>query len=266
MATLYGFIGCGNMGGALARAVSKSVPGKCLLLSDRDEAKARALAEETAGSVSDNREIAERAGFIFLGVKPQVIAETCAEIAPILAGRTSGFTLVSMAAGVKIESLTQLLGESYPIIRIMPNIPCAVGEGAVLYTVQGTCDEAIEEFLRSMRAAGKLYSMSEKLFDAGTAVSGCGPAYADLFIEAMADGGVACGLSRRDALQLAAQTLLGSAKLYMEGDKHPAQLKDAVCSPAGSTIQGVRALEKAGFRSALIEAVIAACDKTQKLG
>ncbi len=266
MATLFGFIGCGNMGGALARAVSKSVPGERLLLSDRDETKARAIADETGGSVSDNREVAERADFIFLGVKPQVIAETCAQIALILAGRATAFTLVSMAAGVKIESLTQMLGDAYPIIRIMPNIPCAVGEGAVLYTSQNTGEEAVDEFLCAMRAAGKLYPMSEKLFDAGTAVSGCGPAYADLFIEAMADGGVACGLSRRDALRLAAQTLLGSAKLYLEGDRHPAQLKDAVCSPAGSTIQGVRVLEKAGFRSALIEAVIAACEKTQKLG
>ena len=136
----------------------------------------------------------------------------------------------------------------------------------ILYTCgEGVTGENERIFLEAMAGAGRFSALPERLIDAGSAVSGCGPAFADLFLEALADGGVACGLPRDQALELAAQMLLGSAKLALRSGKHPGALKDAVCSPGGSTIQGVRTLERAGFRSAVMEAVIAAYEKTLEL-
>ena len=167
------------------------------------------------------------------------------------------FAIVSMAAGVPVKRLKEMLGDC-PIIRIMPNTPVAVGEGMILYT--GDAETYMEAFLNAMHFAGRFLRVEERLMDAGMAVSGCGPAFVDLFVEALSDAGVASGLSRKDATVLAAQMVLGSAKLILESGRHPGELKDAVCSPGGTTIQGVRKLEEKGFRSAVIEAVIAARD------
>jgi len=266
MAT-FGFIGTGNMGSALARAVCKSIPSDQVFLTNRTPEKAQALASELDCRVTDNMAIAEHADFIFLGVKPQMMAELMEEIAPVLEQRQSRFILVSMAAGLTIARIRELAGNNYPVIRIMPNTPCSIGEGMILYT---SCNEITKTeeklFLDAMRGAGRLSPLAEHLMDAGSAVSGCGPAFADLFIEALADGGVACGLPRAAAMEYAAQMLMGSAKLVLESGQHPGVLKDAVCSPGGTTIQGVRTLEQAGFRSAVIEAVIAAYEKTKSLG
>jgi pyrroline-5-carboxylate reductase len=163
-----------------------------------------------------------------------------------------------MVAGVSISDLQGQLGAQYPVIRIMPNTPVAVGEGMILYTCsEEVTEEQKEAFLTAMHAAGRFLRIEERLMDAGMAVSGCGPAYVDLFVEALADAGVAGGLPRKDAMMLAAQTVLGSAKLILESGKHPGVLKDEVCSPGGTTIQGVRKLEEKGFRSAVIEAALA---------
>jgi pyrroline-5-carboxylate reductase len=173
--------------------------------------------------------------------------------------------MVSMAAGSSIELIQSLFG-NYPIIRIMPNTPAAIGMGMILYACSKEVTAAQEEaFLQAMSGAGRFLKIDEKLIDAGSAVSGCGPAFADLFIEALADGGVACGLPRAAALEYAAQMVLGSAKLVLESGKHPGELKDAVCSPGGTTIQGVRTLEEAGFRGAVMDAVIAAYERTLEL-
>lgn len=260
------FIGTGNMGGALARAAAKKVGGGELLLANRTPAKAQALAEELGGKAVSNTEAAAEGRFIFLGVKPQMMAEMLAEIAPVLARRDDGFTLVTMAAGLSIDRIRALAGGNYPVIRIMPNTPAAIGEGMILYCrSENTDQETLDRFLELMSAAGRLSPVPEKLIDAGSVVSGCGPAFVDMFIEALADGGVACGLPRKDALEYAAQMVMGSAKLLLESGKHPGELKDAVCSPGGTTIQGVRALEKNGFRGAVIEAVIAAYEKNEEL-
>ena len=195
-----------------------------------------------------------------------MMADMLADIAPILAERQSRFILVSMAAGLTIADIQEMAGGTYPVIRIMPNTPSAIGEGMILYTCCKGITKAEEKlFLDSMAGAGRLAAIPESQMDAGSAVSGCGPAFVDLFIEALADGGVACGLPRAQAMEFAAQMVVGSARLVLESDKHPGALKDAVCSPAGSTIQGVRALENAGFRSAVMEAVIAAYEKTKSL-
>ena len=263
MAT-YGFIGTGNMGGALARALCRTISPDQVFLTNRTREKAQALAEELGCSVAlDNAAVAQSADFIFLGVKPQMMEGMLAEIAPVLAARETPFVLVTMAAGLTIAAIQAMAGGAYPVIRIMPNTPCAIGEGMTLYT----CGEAVsadaeKRFLADMAGAGRFSALAEHLMDAGTCVSGCGPAFVDLFIEALADGGVACGLPRAQAMELAAQTVAGSARLVLESGQHPGALKDAVCSPGGSTIQGVRALEQRAFRSAVMEAVLAAHEKT----
>ena len=152
------------------------------------------------------------------------------------------------------------------MIRIMPNTPVAVGEGVIQYDCLDVTEVEVSQFRAMLAQGGLLDRLPEKLIDAGSAVSGCGPAFADLFLEALADGGVACGLPRAKAQAYAAQMLLGAAKLALESGQHPGQLKDTVCSPGGSTIAGVRALEQRAFRAAVMEAVEAAWKRNRELG
>lgn len=257
---VIGFIGTGNMGGALACAAAKK-PGNHLLLANRHPEKARALISRIGGEAASNQSVAAAADYIFLGVKPQMLGTMFGSIRESLAARESRFLLVSMAAGTSIARLRELAGGDYPVIRIMPNTPVSIGEGMILYSCDGVTAEEETAFLDAMSAAGRFSRLEEKLIDAGSAVSGCGPAFVDLFIEALADGGVACGLPRKQALEFAAQMTVGASKLILESGKHPGELKDAVCSPGGTTIQGVRKLEEAGFRGAVIDAVIAAYEK-----
>lgn len=261
--TKYGFIGTGNMGSALARALRKIVPASNIGLANRTLEKAKALADEIYCRAGDNQTVVEWADIIFLGVKPQMLEELFTELAPILAKRTQPFVLVSMAAGIRINRIQELAGRNYPVIRIMPNTPVSVGEGVILYACSSNVTPEIRTaFLQDLSQAGRFVALPESQIDAGSAISGCGPAFVDLFIEALADGGVACGLPRATTMELAAQMILGSAKLALESGSHPGVLKDAVCSPAGTTIQAVRKLESNGFRSAAIEAVIAAYERT----
>ena len=184
----------------------------------------------------------------------------------VLKKRSDRFVLVTMAAGTSIEKISVLTGAEYPTIRIMPNTPVSVGEGMVLYTSGfGVTAEEISEFLSAFSEAGRFAEVPERLIDAGASVAGCGPAFVDLFAEALADGGVACGIPRALALELAAQMIYGSVKLLLESGKHPGELKDAVCSPGGTTIQGVRALEEGAFRASVMNAVIAAYEKNFNL-
>ena len=261
MAT-FGFIGTGNMGGALARALAKNVEGDSILLANRSAEKAAALAAELGCKAVSSEAIAKKADYIFLGVKPQMMADLLAQLSPILKEREDRFILVTMAAGLTIERIREMAGGDYPVIRIMPNTPSSIGEGMILYTAgSDVLDIELQVFLSAMSGAGRLSPLPEHLMDAGSAVSGCGPAFVDLFIEALADGGVACGLPRASALEFAAQMVAGSAKLVLESGKHPGVLKDAVCSPGGTTIQGVRALEAGNFRGTVMEAVIKAYEK-----
>ncbi len=257
--TTLGFLGVGNMGGALARAAAKVVSPDRIFLSNRTPAKAETLAAELHCAAADNLTVAKTADYLFLGVKPQMMAELLEEIAPALHARQGRFLLVSMVAGLSIERIQELAGGDYPVIRIMPNTPVSIGEGMILYACsESVTPEELADFREMMSKAGLLSPLAESLMAAGGAVAGCGPAFVDLFLEALADGGVACGLSRKQALEFAAQMTVGAARLLLETKEHPGALKDAVCSPAGSTIQGVRKLEEAGFRGAVINAVIAA--------
>ncbi|MBE6662452.1 MAG: pyrroline-5-carboxylate reductase [Ruminococcaceae bacterium] len=261
-----GFIGTGNMGGALARAVSKS--GHDIYLSDFLKEKAEALAEELENAcATDNAAIVASCDMIFLGVKPQMLPALADELASGLAARQKPVCLVSMAAGVSLERLGELFGKNTPILRIMPNTPVAIGAGMILWCDNGLASEGDKRLLEAaLRFAGKLDAIPERLIDAASALSGCGPAFVCLFIEALADGGVRCGLPRDKALLYAIETAKGTAALIAESGKHPGQLKDEVCSPAGSTIEGVTALENGGFRALAIDAVTTAYERTKELG
>ena len=257
-----GFIGTGNMGGALAQAVCKVADTKSVLLSNRTRAKAEALAQRLGCTVGTNEEVASQCRYIFLGVKPQMMAETLAPLQQVFLFRKDPFVLVSMAAGLTMEKISALAGGSFPVIRIMPNTPCAVGAGLTNYTANSAVTkETLEAFLHYMSASGTMDPLEEPLFEAASAIAGCGGAYILQIMEGLADGGVACGLPRAQALEFAAQMVAGSARLVLESGQHPGALKDAVCSPGGTTIQGVRTLEAGGFRSAVMEAVIAAYEK-----
>lgn len=269
MSNRIGFIGCGNMGGALAATAAKSelMTPEQICLANRTISKAEQLAERLGGAmVAANSDIAKYCHYIFLGVKPQMMREVLAEISPILKERRDRFVLVSMAAGLTMSTIQEMAGGNYPVIRLMPNTPSAVGSGMILYCSTKTLLEEKVFFLHMMKEAGRFDELAEDLIDAGSAVSGCGPAFAYQFIEALADGGVACGLPRAKAQEYAAQMLLGAADMVLKSGEHPGALKDAVCSPGGSTIQGVRALENGAFRGNVMEAVIAAYTKTKELG
>ena len=267
MNTTFGFIGTGNMGSALARSAAKTLKSQQLLLSDSYAPVAETVAAELGCQAVSVETVAQTADFIFLGVKPQVMQTMLGGIAPILKNRNDGFVLVSMAAGVAIADIRCMAGGDYPVIRIMPNIPVSVGGGVILFdATQNVSEDAIAYFQSVMSQAGLVDRLPEKLIDAGSALSGCGPAFVSLFVEALADGAVACGLPRAQALKFAAQTVEGTAKMLLESGQHPGQLKDAVCSPGGSTIAGVAALEQGAFRASIMEAVASAYQRTLELG
>ncbi len=261
-----GFIGAGNMGSALAKAAALA-DGVNVYISDKDTDKAKTVAKEIGAEFSVTEKIAAECDFIFLAVKPNIIPIASAEISEILKSR-SGYTVVSMAAGVSLESLDKALGvDSAPIIRIMPNTPASVGRGLTLWCKNGfVSDKAAKDFECILSKSGTLDSIPEKLIDAASAVSGCGPAFVYMFIEALADGGVECGLPRDKALLYACETLIGAAETVKATGRHPEELKDAVCSPGGSTIAGVHALEEGSFRATAANAVLAAYKKTLTLG
>lgn len=264
----FGFIGTGNMGGALASAVCRRVVPEQVILSNRTPGKAEDLGSRLGCAITvDNRTVAQNSEFIFLGVKPQMMAEMLAGIAPVLKKRTTRFVLVSMAAGLTISQIANMAQGDYPVIRIMPNTPSSIGEGVILYAASDTVtSEELARFTNALSAAGRLDPLPEPLIDAGSALSGCGPAFVYQFIEALADGGVECGLPRDKALLYAAQMVAGSAQLMLSTGQHPAALKDAVCSPGGSTIAGVHALESGCLRGTVMSAVQAAFFRTKELG
>ena len=254
----YGFIGCGTMGGAIAKALSKKTAD--FAVTDRS-GKAKALGFPYTSA----EEIAAQADRIFLAVKPQMMAGALESLRPILAQRKP--LLITMAAGLTMAQIEAMAGASLPIIRIMPNTPVSVGKGMTLYCANKLVNEAtLADFLSDMECSGALDPVEERLFDAAGTVSGCGPAYVYMFIEAMADGAVACGVPRTQAMEYAAATLAGAAEMVLATGQHPGALKDAVCSPGGSTIAGVKALEDKAFRGTVMDCVMAAFKRNQELG
>lgn len=258
----YGFIGCGNMGGALARALALSTTD--FAITDRS-GKAIALAAEIPCGYLSAAEIAENCESIFLGVKPHMMKDVLAPLQPVLAEKKP--LLITMAAGLTMAQIEEFAGCEIPVIRIMPNTPVAIGKGVIQYCYNDlVTQEQLRDFLTDLRHAGVLDPLEERLIDAGSAISGSGPAYVYMFIEALADGAVACGIPRAKAMEYAAATVIGAGEMVLATGQHPGALKDAVCSPGGSTIAGVRALENHGFRAAAMEAVIATYNRNKELG
>ena len=267
------FIGAGNMGGAIARAVSRAIDPAQVVIFDPTAAKAEALSRETGCCVaSSGREAAGMARYVMLCVKPQVLPDVLRDLLPTLrAAADTGErqVLVSIAAGVQLAALSGLLGEGgldLPVIRIMPNTPVAIGKGILLMAAGGRVNEEDYAGLEAiLPQCGLLERTTEQYLDMGSAVSGCGPAFVYLFIEALADGGVQIGLPRAKAQLYAAQMVSGAAEMVLQSGQHPGALKDAVCSPGGTTIVGVAELENRGFRAAAAQAVVAAYNKNSQL-
>ena len=254
----YGFIGCGNMGGAIAKALTAK--GADLAVTDRS-GKAMALGFPYTSA----EDIAENAERIFLAVKPQMMAGVLEKLKPILQEKKP--LLITMAAGLTMEKIDEMAGGGFPIIRIMPNTPTSIGMGVIQYCANDLVSEDIlADWLADMALCGLLDPLNEKLIDAASALSGSGPAYVYMFLEALADGAVACGIPRAKAYEYAAMTLAGSARMYLETKQHPGALKDAVCSPGGSTIAGVKALEEGAFRAAVMNCVAATYQRNKELG
>ena len=258
----YGFIGCGNMGGAIAKALAKTTTD--FAITDRS-GKAIALAAEIPCGYLSAEEIAQQCDRIFLGVKPHMMKSVLEPLREVLAEKKP--LLITMAAGLTMAQIEEYAGCEIPVIRIMPNTPVAIGKGVIQYCCNDLVSRDLrKDFLRDLAPAGILDPLEERLIDAGSALSGSGPAYVYMFIEALADGAVACGIPRAKALEYAAATVIGAGEMVLATGQHPGALKDAVCSPGGSTIAGVRALENHGFRAAAMEAVIATCNRNKELG
>ena len=255
-----GFIGAGNMGGALLSAVANQIGGENTAVFDINENQRQTISQKTGASILPLEQLVSECKFIFLGVKPNVIKDVCLQIRDI-SGKDN--TFISMAAGIDIASVSCALN-SDKIIRIMPNTPVGVGEGLILYCTSEKVKNE-QEFLDIIKGCGTVDKIDEKFIDAAAALSGCGPAFVYMFIEALADGAVSCGLTRAKAQLYAEQTVLGAAKLALQSKKHPGILKDEVCSPGGTTIEGVLTLEQSAFRHAVSSAVTAAFNKTTRL-
>jgi pyrroline-5-carboxylate reductase len=212
----------------------------------------------------DNREVAREADFLLLALKPQIVHGILEEIAPSVSEDT---LVVSLVAGLSIAGIQKTLGNTLPVVRTMPNTPALVLEGATAVAYNGSVtDDQLERVKRMFSALGKFVVVEEAQMNAVTGLSGSGPAYVFLTIDALADAGVRVGLSREEALILAAQTVLGSARLLLESGEHPGRLKDMVTSPGGTAIAGVATLEAGGLRTTLIRAVEAATDRCAELG
>ena len=262
-----GFLGAGKMASALAKGFIRAglAPADAIIASDPYEAACAAIAKDAGiKTTGSNADVLKAAQVIVLAVKPDQVASVLAEARPHF---TEKHLLISIAAGVTLQRLESALPEGARVIRVMPNTPALIGASASAFALgrNATPDDA-KLALKLFSAVGIAYQVKESLLDAVTGLSGSGPAYAFVIIEALSDGGVAAGLPRDIATKLAAQTLLGSARMVLETGQHPGALKDAVTSPGGTTIEGLHELEKGGLRAALINAVRAATDKSKKLG
>jgi pyrroline-5-carboxylate reductase len=262
-----GFIGCGKMATALAQGFIRAnlVAPAQLIGSDVSEAS-RANFSRVTGAVTTahNREVLQAAEVVMLSVKPDQVPGVISEIRDAI---TPAHLLLSIAAGVTLARLEQALPEGTRIVRVMPNTPALVGASATAYAPgRAARTEDCQLVHRLFVAVGIADQVKEPLLDAVTGLSGSGPAYVFLVLEALSDGGVAAGLPREVATRLAAQTLFGSAQMVLETGQHPAALREMVTSPGGTTIEGLHELEKAGVRAALISAVRSAADKSRRLG
>lgn len=270
----FGFIGAGNMGGAIARALCRGFEPKNVFVYNRHMEKSLELSQQCGCTPAKSAgEAIENAHFVFIGVKPHMFKDVFADLLPILkacADKGDKKVICSMVTGITTELMDEMLagaGLELPVIRIMPNTPVTVGKGLTLMCSNGrVSEEEMAIFTKAMEFGGMILPIAETGLDSATPVFGCSPAFVYMFIEALADGGVMSGVPRKDAQLYAAQAVLGAAAMVLETGKHPGELKDNVCSPGGSTIVGVETLEKHGFRGAVAQAVFDAYQKTLLLG
>ncbi len=259
-----GFIGAGNMGSAILKGILKEgrLSAQDIAITDKNLSACQAFAEQGVTVMPDNHALASACDCVLLAIKPVYTAQVLQEIQQALEGKF----VISIVAGWTFEMLQAALPASARFVRVMPNTPLAVGEGMSLLCSRSNCSAEEFEFAQSLfAAAGKVAQVEEHVFVAATSINGCGPAFVYQFIEALADGGVRYGVPRALAYELAAQTLIGASKMVLETGEHPGKLKDAVCSPGGTTIEGVYALEKGGMRAAVMDALAATIEKTQRL-
>jgi pyrroline-5-carboxylate reductase len=256
-------IGGGNMPEAILRGMAGAVPPENITVCDIDAARRTYLLEKYGVRVTaESAQAVLFAPVVLMAVKPDVCGRVLAECGELMQGKA----LVSIVAGWSCASIAALLPDGVRILRVMPNTPALVGEGMSVFCTEHTLEADEYAFIESIFASfGRVMSLPERYFDAVTALSGSGPAYVFLFIEALADGGVKQGLPRAAALELAAQTVLGAARMVLDSGRHPGELKDAVCSPGGTTIEAVFTLEKSGFRGAVMDAVEQCARKSKSL-
>lgn len=261
-----GFIGCGNMGSAMARGIARAEVDapENILLFDTFPASAGKLSEEIGATVLPSaKDVAEQADYLVLAVKPYVYGEVLKEIAGHV---KEDAVVVVIAVGISFDDIKGELGEDVKVVRVQPSTPAMVGESdTTLCPDDLVTPEQMDDILAILNSFGKTEILPEHLMDAVPAIASSAPAYAFMLIEAMADGGVLHGFPRDQAIRLAAQAVYGSAKMVLESGKHPAELKDMVCTPGGTTIEAVRALENGGFRKTVIDAVDACAKKSKSM-
>lgn len=264
MANLVGFIGVGNMGSAMIKGILSRGQNIDLYAYDLDQSKMDDLKNEDIGLVNSAAEVCQRSKYVVLSVKPQYYPDVFKEIKNDL---KEDHVIITIAPGYPISKIKTFLGNQTKVVRAMPNTPALVGEGMTAYCF--VKDEMSPEEHRTIKeifsSFGKSLRIEEDNMEAIIAISGSSPAYAYLFIEAMADAAVSFGLGREDSYLLAAQALKGAAQMVLETKKHPAQLKDDVCSPGGTTIQAVLKLEETQFRNSVIQAMVANYDKAKSM-
>ena len=259
-----GFIGAGNMGSAIIKGIlsRQCLPADALFISRKHPEKSDALARQGVHIMPDNTSLVQAVDCVVLAVKPVYVPEVLSEVHEALQGKF----VISIVAGWTYEMLCEALPPTARFVRVMPNTPLAVGEGMTLLSSRYTCTPEEFAFAQTIfAAAGKVAVVEDRVFTPANGISGCGPAFVYAFLEAMADGGVSYGVPHALAYELAAQTIIGAAKMVQETGEHPGALKDAVCSPGGTTIEGMYALEKGGMRAAVIDAVGATVEKTLRL-
>lgn len=265
--SIIGFLGAGNMAEALIRGLIRGghvLPTAILASAPRPERRAQLAFDYQIGALADNREVARGANILVLSVKPQILPRVLKEIAEEVRPEA---LVISIAAGISTEAIERALPESVRVIRAMPNTPALVAAGATAISAGARATELDLAAAKQMfDAVGLTVILDEGQLDAVTGLSGSGPAYIFLILEALADAGVKVGLSRRNAQRLAAQTVMGSAKLLLDTDEHPGRLKDMVTSPGGTAIAGLHTLEQGGLRTTLINAVETATKRARELG
>lgn len=259
-----GFIGAGNMGSAILHGILRSglLSASDVAITDKQPAQTAKFASQGVCIFADNKELVRACDCVLLAIKPVYAADVIKDVYDELNGKF----VISIVAGWTYDMLSDALPQTARFVRVMPNTPLAVGEGMSLISMHCRCTDDEFTFAKQVfSSAGKVVEVEDHVFVAATSINGCGPAFVYQFIEALADGGVRYGVPRAMAYELAAQTLIGAAKMVMETGEHPGKLKDAVCSPGGTTIEGVYALEKGGMRAAVMDALGATIEKTRAL-